>query len=44
MIISEDLEKILPDNMDGFTKEPIGEIELRGKREKVLLFSIDQKK
>jgi len=44
MIISEDLEKILPDNMDGFTKEPIGVIELRGKREKVLLFSIDQKK
>lgn len=44
MIISEDLEKILPDNMDGFTKEPIGEIELRGKREKVALFSIDQKK
>ena len=32
MIISEYLEKELPENIDGFSKEPIGEIELKGKK------------
>lgn len=42
MIISEYLEKELPENLNGFIKEKIGEIELRGKKEKIELFSIDQ--
>ena len=42
MIISEYLEKDLPKDLDGFTKEPIEDIELRGKSEKVALFSIHQ--
>ena len=41
MIISEYLEKELPENLDGFTKEPIGDIELRGKKGKINLYSIE---
>lgn len=41
MIISEYLEKELPENLDGFTKELIGEIELKGKKDKINLFSIE---
>jgi adenylate cyclase len=41
MIISEYLEKELPENMDGFNKELIGEIELKGKQGKINLYSID---
>ena len=41
MIISEYLEKQLPENLDGFTKEPIGEIELKGKKGKINLYSIE---
>ena len=41
MLISEDLEKILPENLNGFNKETIGEIVLKGKREKTMLYSIE---
>ncbi|MBT8379392.1 MAG: adenylate/guanylate cyclase domain-containing protein [Ignavibacteria bacterium] len=41
MIISEYLEKELPENIDGFSKEPIGEIALKGKKGKIILFSIE---
>jgi adenylate cyclase len=41
MIISEYLEKELPDNLDGLRKELIGEIELKGKKGKINLFSIE---
>jgi adenylate cyclase len=41
MIISEYLEKELPENMDGFSKELIGEIELKGRKGKINLFSIE---
>ena len=43
MIISEYLERELPVNLDGFTKELIGEIELKGRLGKVNLYSIDYK-
>jgi len=41
MIISEYLEKELPEHIDGFTKELIGEIELKGRKGKINLFSIE---
>ena len=41
MLISEDLEKILPKNLNGFNKEQIGEIVLKGKREKTMLYCIE---
>lgn len=41
MIISEYLEKELPENIDGFTKELIGDIELKGKKGEINLFSIE---
>ncbi len=41
MIISESLEKELPEKLNGFEKEPIGEIELRGKEGKIKLYSIE---
>ena len=44
MLISEDLEKILPENLNGFKKETIGEIVLKGKREKTMLYSIEMNK
>jgi len=43
MLISKDLEKILPENLNGFNKERIGEIVLKGKREKTMLYSIEIK-
>jgi len=42
MIISEYLEQELPEKLNGFQKEKIGDIELRGKKEKIELFSIDK--
>jgi adenylate cyclase len=42
MLISEYFEKILPLNMNGFSKEIIGEFELKGKKEKIRIYSIDQ--
>lgn len=42
MIISEYLEHELPENLNGFRKESIEDIELKGKSEKVALFSIEQ--
>lgn len=42
MIISEYLEKELPQDLDGFSKESIENIELRGKSEKIALFCIEQ--
>jgi adenylate cyclase len=41
MIVSEYLEKELPDKLDGFSKELIGNIELKGKKGKINLFSIE---
>ena len=41
MIISEYLDKELPQNLNGFEKELIGNIELKGKKEKINLFSIE---
>lgn len=41
MIISEYLEEKLPEELNGFKKEPIGEIELKGKKGKINLFSVD---
>ncbi len=41
MIISEYLEKELPSDLDGFCKELIGEIELKGRQGKINLYSID---
>ena len=41
MIISEYLEKELPEDLNGFSKELIGEIELKGKKGKINLYSID---
>ena len=40
MLISEYLEKELPEELDGFGKELIGEFELKGKIEKLKIFSI----
>ena len=41
MIISEYLDKELPQDLNGFEKELIGNIELKGKKEKINLFSIE---
>ncbi|MHA1989214.1 MAG: adenylate/guanylate cyclase domain-containing protein, partial [Promethearchaeota archaeon] len=41
MIISEYLEEKLPENLNGFEKELIGEIELKGRKGKINLFSIE---
>ena len=41
MIISEYLEKELPIDLNGFSKELIGEIELKGRHEKINLYSIE---
>ena len=41
MIISEYLEKELPNDLNGFSKELIGEIELKGRHEKINLYSIE---
>ena len=41
MIISEYLDKELPQNLDGFEKELIGNIELKGRKGKINLFSIE---
>lgn len=41
MLISEYLEKELSDNLNGFKKELIGNIELKGRQEKINLFSIE---
>lgn len=41
MIISENLEKELPDSLNGFEKELVGNIALRGKKEKTELYSIN---
>jgi len=41
MIISEYLNKELPQDLNGFIKELIGNIELKGKKEKINLFSIE---
>ena len=42
MLISEDLEKILPEKLNGFKKESQGEIAIRGRREKIGIYSIEQ--
>jgi adenylate cyclase len=42
MLISEYVEKELPQNLNGFTKEIIGEFELKGKKEKVKIYSINK--
>lgn len=41
MLISEDLQKLFPENLNGFNEEPMGEIILKGKREKTRLYSIE---
>ena len=41
MLISEDLKILLPENLNGFKKEAMGEIVLKGKREKTKLYSIE---
>ena len=41
MIISEYLDKELPQELNGFEKELIGNIELKGKKGKINLFSIE---
>jgi adenylate cyclase len=41
MIVSEYLEKELPAELNGFSKELIGEIELRGRKGKLNLYSIN---
>ena len=41
MIISDYLEKELPSELNGFSKELIGEIELRGRKGKLNLYSIE---
>ena len=41
MIISEYLDKELPQDINGFEKELIGNIELKGKKGKINLFSIE---
>ena len=40
MLISEYLEKELPEEMNGFSKELIGKFELRGKEEGIKIYSI----
>jgi adenylate cyclase len=42
MLISEFVEQKLPEEMNGFSKEIIGEFELKGKREKIKIYSITQ--
>ena len=44
MIISEYLDKELPDSLNGFEKELIGNIELKGRKGKINLFSIEYNK
>ncbi len=41
MLISEYLEKKLPKELNGFSKVFIGDFELRGKKEKIKIYSID---
>ena len=41
MIVSAYLEKELPAELNGFSKELIGEIELRGRKGKLNLYSIE---
>lgn len=41
MLISEDLKNLLPENLNGFKEEMMGEIILKGKREKTKLYSIE---
>jgi len=41
MLISEYLEKELPKELNGFSKEFINAFELRGKKEKIKIYSID---
>jgi adenylate cyclase len=41
MIISENLKKELPDNLNGFEEELIGEIELKGRKGKINLYGIE---
>ncbi|RKY90984.1 MAG: hypothetical protein DRQ13_11960 [Ignavibacteriae bacterium] len=41
MLISEYLEKELPKELNGFSKEFINDFELRGKKEKIKIYSID---
>ena len=43
MIISEYLEKELPESLNGFKKELIGNMELKGRQEKINLYSIEFK-
>jgi adenylate cyclase len=40
MLISEYLEKELPNELNGFSKELIGDFELKGKTEKIKIYSI----
>jgi adenylate cyclase len=40
MLISEYLEKELPNELNGFGKELIGDFELKGKMEKIKIYSI----
>ena len=41
MLISEYLEKELPKELNGFSKEFTGDFELRGKKEKIKIYSIE---
>ena len=40
MLISEYLEKELPTELNDFSKEFIGDFELRGKKERIKIYSI----
>jgi len=42
MLISEYVEKELPQNLNGYSKEMIGEFELKGKKERVKIYSINK--
>jgi adenylate cyclase len=41
MLISEYLEKELPKELNGFSKEFVGNFELKGKKEKIKIYSIE---
>ncbi len=41
MLISEYLEKELPKELNGFSKEFVGDFELKGKKEKIKIYSIE---
>ncbi|MEJ2193889.1 MAG: adenylate/guanylate cyclase domain-containing protein [Ignavibacteriaceae bacterium] len=41
MLISEYLKEILPEELNGFDSELIGEFELKGKQEKIKIYSIE---